>query len=906
MSASAPSFLFNAWAGGFAGHSQGSTGTNGISVSTTVNTSAGGSTSIVAPPMATIASIHLTRDNGTSGSDFVTSIPLQGVFGTTDAPLAPGEFVEVSLDNGLSWAVANSAPGSTVWTMSTTLTGSGTLQVRVSNADAPGTALSQAYVLDTLMPSLAISAEPGTLKSGETATITFSFDEDPGATFIHAYVVVSGGTLGAISGTGLTRTADFTPAADTNDGSARITVPITSYFDAAGNPGLGATLAIAYDTLAPAAPSTPNLAAGSDTGTSASDNVTSDTTPTVTGTAEAGATVYLYATDGVTELGSTIAGVDGSWSITSAALADGTHALTVRAQDAAGNTSAPSAPVTVTIDTAVAASSTPNLHSASDTGASDSDDVTDDATPTFTGTAEIGSLVQLFDANDNLLGEAIAVDGTWSITSIPLAEGTHVVSARVTDLAGNVSPPSPGLSIVVDLSAPLTAVTGASFSRDTGRSDTDFITRKESQVISGTLDATLAAGESVQVSLDNGLTWDAAIVGPDGASWSHAATLSGSGTLLVRVMDILDRAGVAWSQDYVLDTTAPDPLRAPVLAVESDRGVSGSDRITNDMTPTVTGTAEAGARVRLYDTDGTLLGAQTADADGNWSITSSQLAAGTHQLTVTSKDLAGNLGAPSLPLEITIDRDRPTVGSVSASNASGLYKAGEVIAIKVRFSEVVVVDGDPQLLLATGTGGTAATYAGGSGGKVLTFHYTVQPGDRAADLDYRGVGALRLDNGSITDLAGNPLVRALPEPGTAGSLGHARDIVIDGIAPALVNARVDGDVLTLRFRETLDGDHLPRVADFTVHAGDDTVGIRGVSYDDATNSIVLQLKGSALPGATMSVSYANTPGDQLRAIQDLAGNDVGSFDVALRSVAGTASVSDVQLVGVAPEAAYGF
>jgi Cadherin domain. len=106
------------------------------------------------------------------------------------------------------------------------------------------------------------------------------------------------------------------------------------------------------DHTAPAAPSIPDLIAASDSGNSDTDNLTSDTTPTVTGTAEAGSTVELFA-DG-SSLGSTTADSSGNWSFTvpaAAALSDGSSAITASATDLAGNTSASSPALTITIDT---------------------------------------------------------------------------------------------------------------------------------------------------------------------------------------------------------------------------------------------------------------------------------------------------------------------------------------------------------------------------------------------------------------------------------------------------------------------------------------------------------------------------------------------------------------------------
>jgi hypothetical protein len=111
---------------------------------------------------------------------------------------------------------------------------------------------------------------------------------------------------------------------------------------------------INVDAHAPSAPGKPVLAASSDTGTSATDGITMDTTPTLSGTAaEAGGKIEVY--DGDTLLGGTSVGTDLAWTFTldaTKALADGVHTLTVRQVDDAGNRSAVSASLAITVDTA--------------------------------------------------------------------------------------------------------------------------------------------------------------------------------------------------------------------------------------------------------------------------------------------------------------------------------------------------------------------------------------------------------------------------------------------------------------------------------------------------------------------------------------------------------------------------
>ena len=119
--------------------------------------------------------------------------------------------------------------------------------------------------IDTLAPTVTLGSNVSALKSGQTASITFTFSEDPGTSFAWngstGDVTVAGGSLSALSGTGLTRTATFTPLPDTT-GSASITVTNASYLDVAGNTGSAGSLpSISIDTLAPTLAITSSTAA---------------------------------------------------------------------------------------------------------------------------------------------------------------------------------------------------------------------------------------------------------------------------------------------------------------------------------------------------------------------------------------------------------------------------------------------------------------------------------------------------------------------------------------------------------------------------------------------------------------------------------------------------------------------
>jgi len=217
---------------------------------------------------------------------------------------------------------------------------------------------------------------------------------------------------------------------------------------------------IALDKTAPGAPLF-GLDLASDTGASQLDRVTADTTPTLRGLAEAGSTVRIHGVDGL--IGSTIAGVDGSWQFTVGVLAQGSQLLRATASDASGNVGLETS-LSFVIDTAAIVLGAPDLVSGSDSGASLSDNLTKTPTPSFAGGgAEAGATIRLYATDGTtVLGSGVAdLTGAWSITSLPLAAGAHSLTVRQTDPAGNLSTISSGLVVTIDLATPAPTVTSS-------------------------------------------------------------------------------------------------------------------------------------------------------------------------------------------------------------------------------------------------------------------------------------------------------------------------------------------------------------------------------------------------------------------------------------------------------------
>lgn len=428
----------------------------------------------------------------------------------------------------------------------------------------------------------------------------------------------------------------------------------TQQVDAAGNRSAASTgVVLKIDTTAGGTLGAPQLHTSSDTGL-AGDNFTKINTPTLTGNgAEAGAKVLLYA--GTTLLGSGTADASGNWTVTSSVLPDGFNTITAVQVDAAGNQSAPSAATTIRVrTTGGAAVSALQLDLASDSGAT-GDHVTSDSTPTIKGSgAEANATIELY-VGDTKVGTGSAdASGNWSVTSVALADGNHAFTAKQVDAADNRSPVSSALAIRIDTSAnaapgePMLAA-----SSDSG-SPGDLVTNDSTPRITG---GDAVAGATVR--LYSGGVLVATTTADSSGAWAiDIATAFADGTYALTATQV-NEAGNASAHSLAASLTIDTSASAPTLALDaaSDTGTAG-DRLTSVATPTIKGTADAGASVVLYE-GATVLGTATADAAGNWSVTSSALTDGLHTLVAKQTDLAGNTSAASAALEVTVDTVAP-------------------------------------------------------------------------------------------------------------------------------------------------------------------------------------------------------------------------------------------------------
>ena len=501
------------------------------------------------------------------------------------------------------------------------------------------------------------------------------------------------------------------------DGSHSFTAVAT---DNAGNSTTTAAVTATIDTAAPA--ETFSSTIGTNTGatsTISSGGLTKDNTLALSGTVSdtsGVSSVQVY--DGATLLGTATVSA-GTWSYTTAALADGSHSFTAVATDTAGNSTTTSA-VTATIDT-TAPVVTESL--ASDTGSSSTDKITSNGT--LTGSGDPNAVVHFTVDGNPIAGTATAnASGIWTFTPTGLSDGSHTIVASETDAAGNTG--STSFTFTLDTTAPV--VTQASASPSTGieypgNTVTVTLNLSSAVTVSGTPTLTLNDGGTATYtggSGTNALTFSYTV----GASDSTVSALAITAVNLPNGATVTDVAGNTADLTGAL-TTFPGlqidpPVGVPTIGSFSpDTGVVG-DGITKATTLTLAGTATASSTVNVYD-GATLLGTATVNSSGAWSFTTTgTLASGSHTFTATDT-VSGSTSAASSPLNVTIDTTAPAetfastigtnTGSTSTISSGGLTKDNTLalsgtVSDASGVSSVQVYDGATLLGTATVSAGT--------------------------------------------------------------------------------------------------------------------------------------------------------------------------------------------------------
>jgi len=478
--------------------------------------------------------------------------------------------------------------------------------------------------------------------------------------------------------------------------------------DVAANLVTSAPLEVTIDTLRPDMP-TIALDAGSDTGED--DNITSDATPTFSGTAEAGSVVTLLARSGgegeiqpraplpMLELGEVEANGSGEWSITSSDLPDGDYTIFAVSTDLAGNAIS-SEEVSVTIETVAPTAPTIDLNPIADTGAFSDDDITSETVLGLSGTSDPNTTVLIFDGDVQVGSVPVDVSGTWTFAYSEVEEGSRVLTARAVDVAGN-SATSSELTVTVDLTPPTVPTLRLDAQSDSGADNSDNLTNDATPTFSGTAEA----GTTVVVTVTNlmsktAIELEPVVVGEDG-TWSVTVDeelVSGPYDISVTSTDIAGNTVFGDSIAMEIDLTVPD---APsIMFLSEDTGLDG-DGITSDDTPTLSGIALEGEVVTILR-NGVVVGT-VASIAGQWTFTSAALADGDYTFTATATDAAGNISTVSDEIAITVDTEAAAALTLDNSSVDENAEGGTLVGT-VQTSEAVELtltdDADGRFVLS--------------------------------------------------------------------------------------------------------------------------------------------------------------------------------------------------------------
>lgn len=585
----------------------------------------------------------------------------------------------------------------------------------------------------------------GTCSSGDTITIVSS-------------------VLGSLLPTGICTNGiyDITLTSVLNSTTHNISARALS---TAGTTSNSLGLDVVIDTSIPAAPGTPDLASGSDTGISNTDNITSDTTPQFTGSCTDGTIIALTSTING-NLSPQTSCVSGSYAITvTNILGEGNHDLTAKATDAAGNTSAPSGVLEFTVDTtAPAAPGVPDLEAGSDTGVSNSDNITNDNTPRFIGTCSDGEKINLSSSVEGLLNpvDTVCAGGTYDITlTTPLSHSTHTITATAKDSQANISSASGGLNITIDTSAPAAPGTpDLAASSDTGASDTDNITYDTTPRFTGTCEdgATVTLSSSVVGTLAPTGICSGGVFDIDvSTAFAEAAH-----NVSARQVDAAgNSSGASGNLTITIDTSAPAAPGTPDLAAGSDTGASNTDNITSDTTPQFTGSCENGTTVTISSAGVGGLSPTGTCSGGIYDITLNSLSEDSHDLTASQADLAGNSSASSGILEVQVLIPSlavslvNNVGTDAVTTTGGSPADGQINCPSVRCDTTYALD-DNVTLNVTVDG--ASSFVGWSGdcaafGASLSGSITLN-GDKSCTATFAALTFPEIDvEGNSTSIA---------------------------------------------------------------------------------------------------------------------------------------------------------
>ncbi|KFE63709.1 Large repetitive protein [Hyalangium minutum] len=678
------------------------------------------------------------------------------------------------------------------------------------------------FIVDTTAPAAPVVTAPANGSRTNNNRPTYTGTAEPNSTVT---VIVDGTSVGTAVADGSGNWSFPQPTALTD---ASHTVRATAT-DAAGNTSVSsATHTFIVDTTAPAAPVVTAPANGT---------TLSDSTPTYTGTAEPNSTVTVIV-DG-TPVDTVVADGSGNWSFTPVVpLADGPHAVKATATDAVGNISLDSATNTFMVDTGGPAAP---IITAPANGS-----ITNDNTPTYTGTAEANSTVTVI-VDGTSVGTAVADgSGNWSFTQpTPLADASHTVKARATDAVGNTGPESTANTFTVDTAAPAAPMVTAPANGSTTSDNTP------------TYAGTAEPNSTVTVIVDG--TSVGTVVADGAGAWSFTQPTpltDASHTVKATARDAAGNTSAeSAANTFTVDTTAP---AVPVVSTPAN----GST--LSDNTPTYTGTAEPNSTVTVI-VDGTPVGTIPADGSGAWSFTpTAGLTNGPHTVKARATDAVGNVSPESNANTFTVDTDVPDApvvltpanGSITTNNRptySGTAEANSTVTVYVDGTSVGTTtanaSGNWSLAQATALAdgphavkATAMDPVGNTSPDSATNTFTVDTTAPAAPVVTAPAG-------------GSTIADNTPAYTGTAEAGSTVTVIVDGTAVGTTIASATGAWSLTQATALADGPHTVKAT------ATDAAGNTGP--ESATNTFTVDTTAPAAPVVTAPVDGStiadNTP-----------------------------------------------
>ncbi|CAK2587568.1 hypothetical protein VCRA2119O146_110049 [Vibrio crassostreae] len=464
---------------------------------------------------------------------------------------------------------------------------------------------------------------------------------------------------------------------------------------------------------------------------------------------------------------------------------------------------------------------TVDLVASSDSGKSDTDNLTNDNTPTITGHTDIPySQVTVYDGSTPI-GHAVSDgSGQYSAVVTNLTDGDHNLSAKALAPSSVLPATSSLLSVHVDTTiAPLTIA----LTHDTGNSASDLITNDGALTISGQ-----EAGAIVEYSTDNGQTWT-----------SSFTSQQGSNTVSVRQTDTAGNVSTNTSLSFTLDNS----IAAPTVSLVQDTGrhlINTPDLITQDSQLSIQ--TEAGAKIE-YSNDG----------GHSWTAIFNPVE-GVNNLQVRQTDIAGNV-SPATHFSFTLDTPpgTVTVNPISQDNALNAAENNQPLVITGTTSNV---DPGDVVYVIVGNNHFYDATVKSDGSWSLTLSASAHQSILAADHDYP------IQVGSV-DAAGNstPRISTHLLVDTQNPIPH---IAVDSVTQDnVLNALESGQSIPIT--GTVTGDY---------HTGDTvSLKINGANIPsltgtvDAAGHFSIPVAGNVLERANIHTSYASGQAAPIHSIE---------------------------------------